>query len=329
MRKAAVIFVLALFLLVPLSVAYDPGTQAGDINVADYPQITIQGAKNITFNVTFFGLGIIIPALNIKHLVRFDSADWNVKSLGQNGVSYSTTVNMIPEPGEDSLVSSTNVTSGSLLSNIKSFNVKVYVNISKFSRSGAILRVLSNDLADSNLRFQNLSVNTIEINNTIIAPKLPTPYKLMLVQRVTGKQSQTGAFLQPNLFNAKLVQKETSGIAFSESHNLSRALGLYWWIHNYTLNSNIKPVDAVLSSTTQTPFLNFSYNLSGNQTNRMDQDPFFTVISGNLVKSTIVSKKLVDFEKYILANSEYFSIGVIVGSLFIFTAYIGYRRRRI
>lgn len=328
MKKLAVFIAIGLILMVPASFAYAPSDISDHIEVNSYPQITVISKGNTSFNISFYGLAFNIPFLGLKGFAQFEKENWHIVHNGNETVSYSTSLNL-----QDSLENGDN---GSLSDNLnkilgdKKMNVTVFVNISKYSDSSSILDIYNNTSAVNNATIRSLTVNTLEINSSIITHfKLPFPMRISLVQQLSGKLD-SNHLLGFSKFAAKLRDKNTAGngISFGNTGDLNRSYGLYWWMGNYSINNNVMPLMTTLAVKNSSPYLVFVYNIPGNRTNSLQQDPFFTLLGGNLAKIPIVTKTVAKIENYILQNSEYFAAGIIAGTALILVSYTGYRRRR-
>lgn len=329
MRRLAILIAFVLVLSVPLSVADTPDSYSQNIHTAHYPQITIPGKNNTSFNITYFGIGVAIPSLGIKAISPFEKQNWQMVQTSNHSVSYSTNLNLADNLNLGDSINSLGEHIKSMLED-KNFNVSVYVNFSKYSGLSNSLSAYNGSVNSNNLTVNSLRNNTIEINSSVVTHfSVGIPVKLFLLQEISGFVSTSNHNLSFTQFVANLRDRNTHGmgIALGESSVLKRASGLYWWVPNYSLNQNSHPLNTTLLIKNGNPFLIFGYDLPANQTGEFDQDPFFTMVGasfGHVVFVKIIS----NVENYILQNSEYFAVGLAIGSGLIFVAYAGYRRKR-
>lgn len=330
MRRIAVVVALAIILLIPVSSAYVPADTSEKINVNSYPQITILTKSNTSFNITFFGLAVNIPALGMKGLAKFENEDWHIHGTGNRSVSYSTNVNLLDSLSQSDSAQTQNDNTNSFIED-NSMMVTVFVNISKYTGNGSTLNIFNGSSTNHAASVSSLAQNTIEINSSIVTHfKSKVPMVLSLVQKISGQLSDSPLRMPVAQFIARLDNHRSTGmgIAFGATANLSRAYGLYWWMSNYTLNSNLHPLNMTLIVKDNSPYVAFSYEIPSNRTSNIEQDPYFTMLGGLLVNFPIVQKTVKQIESYILQNAEYFAAGILAGTVLIFGAYAGYRRRR-
>lgn len=329
MRKIAILLALVLVLSVPLSAADAPQEGSENISLATYPQITIPWKNNTTFNITYSGVGISIPILGVKGIEPFEKRSWAVSNSASGNVSYNTNISLSDalNLGDSTLNSLSKPFKSALEDN--NFNVTVYVNFSRYSSA-------ENSLNAYNGSFNNVSVNslvnnTIEINTAIVAHfSIPVNARLFLIQQISGFDKNLNHNMSFTQFVAHTRNSSTSGygIALGSQSNLSHAKGLYWWTTNYSLNKSLQPLATTLLVSNGNPYLIFTYNLPANRSGIFQQDPFFTMLGGSLGSVQFVKKGITVVANYILENAEYFSIGLVLGSILIIGAYSGYRRNR-
>ncbi len=329
MRKLAILFAFVLVLSVPVSAADTPDTITQHVHVGNYPQLTIPGANNTSFNITYYGIAIDLPSLGVKAISPFEKQDWQVSHPNNLSVSYRTSLNL----GENLNLGDSLKNLGDQLKSVledKGFNVTVYVNFSKYSGSVRSLDAVNYTDMQNNVTVQSLRNNTIEINSSIVTHfQVSIPVKLFLIQQISGLVTTSNHNLSFSQFVAKIDSRsnEGKGIALGLSSSLSRASGLYWWVQNYSFNSNSQPLNTTLLVKNGNPYLMFGYDIQANKSGEVEQDPYFTMLGGNFAH--VHFEKIVsNVENYILQNSEYFAVGLSIGSALILIAYTGYRRKR-
>lgn len=321
LQKLVILLAVVLVLSVPLSAADTPDSSDQSIQVGSYPQITIQGKDNTTFNVTYYGIAVSIPVAGLNAVSRFEDQSWQMTSTSQDSVSYKASMNLGDLIGQEKLPK--------MLDGHGNMNITVYVNFSKYSGNSSSVSIYNYSGLGGNVTFPSLRNNTIEINSSIVTHfSVPFLVKIFLLQKISGLDRISNKTMVFTQFITKLHERSTSGmgIAFGYRAGLEKALGLYWWGQNYTINNSPQQLNTTLLIKNGNPYLMFGYNLPANRTGKVDQDPFFTAVGASFSKVPLV-KAVATVENYILQNSEYFAAGLMVGTILIGIAYAGHRRR--
>ncbi len=319
-RNLLVPFIVFL-VIAPVGIVHFRSDDHENISALNYPELNITGIGNTSYTISYVGIGFRASFMNY-HMVSFRDKEWN-RTENSNGISYHASFDLFGNSFMEKEFGFREFP--------KEFGVTVFINFTKYTGNYSRVIIGGNSTVKGNITVDQIENKTIEMSSTIITnSKIPFPLKLFLIQKISGFDLSTH---QNFTFSQFMVRTDNhgnrwDGIGLMSSHHIKGTRAIYWWSSEYSMAGLTFPLATVISPSHGSIYVGFVYSIPSNQKGKIGQDPYFTFVSHSIshlpIKGAV--KKIVN---YVAQNETYFSIGLILGSALILSAYVSYRRRRI